>query len=135
MNAKLLPGAMHPWMDPYKETKLWLHDSKEIYDTYDRIFNCQGHGWSNLQSMHINLPFADDREFKLLHSAIRTILPILPAMSASSPIVDGEITGLMDTRLEVYRRNAERIPSITGLIVPEAVSRAGISGCNPETNV
>jgi len=122
MNAKLLPGAMHPWMDPYKETKLWLHDSKEIYDTYDRIFNCQGHGWSNLQSMHINLPFADDREFKLLHSAIRTILPILPAMSASSPIVDGEITGLMDTRLEVYRRNAERIPSITGLIVPEAVS-------------
>lgn len=121
MNGRLMPTAMHPWMDPWKETRLWPHDASEIYETYNKIFNCQGHGWSNLQSMHINLPFSGDEEFSLLHSAIRTLLPIMPALAASSPVMDGEYTGLMDTRLETYRCNAERIPSITGLVIPEAV--------------
>jgi len=119
MNGRLMPAAMHPWMDPFKETRLWPHESSEIYDSYNRIFNCQGHGWSNLQSMHINLPFADDNEFALLHAAIRVLLPIMPALAASSPIMDGQYSGLLDTRLEVYRRNAEKIPSITGLVIPE----------------
>jgi glutamate---cysteine ligase / carboxylate-amine ligase len=122
MNGKLMPTAMHPWMDPFKDTRLWPHESSEIYESYNRIFNCQGHGWSNLQSAHINLPFADDHEFALLHAAIRILLPIMPALSASSPIMDGEYTGLLDTRLEVYRRNAEKIPSITGQVIPEPVS-------------
>jgi len=119
MNGRLMPAAMHPWMDPFKETRLWPHESSEIYDSYNRIFNCQGHGWSNLQSAHINLPFADDNEFALLHAAIRVLLPIMPALAASSPIMDGQYSGLLDTRLEVYRRNAEKIPSITGLVIPE----------------
>jgi len=121
MNGILLPSAMHPWMDPHHETRLWPHASSEIYDAYNRIFDCRGHGWSNLQSMHINLPFADDREFAQLHSALRVLLPIMPAIAASSPIMDGEFTGLMDTRLETYRRNSEKIPFITGLMIPEPV--------------
>jgi glutamate---cysteine ligase / carboxylate-amine ligase len=122
MDGRLLPTAMHPWMNPFLHTRLWPHGNSEIYDTYNRIFNCEGHGWSNLQSMHINLPFADDVEFATLHSAIRLILPVLPAIAASSPIMEGELTGMMDTRLETYRRNAEIIPSITGLVVPEPVT-------------
>lgn len=122
MHGMLMPTGMHPWMDPYRETTLWNHGNREIYDTYNRIFNCRGHGWSNLQSMHINLPFADDREFALLHDAIRVLLPVLPALSASTPFADGGFTGLMDTRLEVYRHNSKRIPSITGQVIPEAVS-------------
>jgi gamma-glutamyl:cysteine ligase YbdK (ATP-grasp superfamily) len=122
MHGMLMPTGMHPWMDPYKETRLWNHDNREIYDTFNRIFNCQGHGWSNLQSMHINLPFADDREFAQLHDAIRVLLPVLPALAASTPFADGGFTGMMDTRLEVYRHNSKRIPSITGLVIPEAVS-------------
>lgn len=122
MNGMLMPGAMHPWMDPYKETRLWPHGASEIYDTYNRIFNCQGHGWSNLQSMHINLPFSGDKEFARLHSAIRLLLPVMPAIAASSPLLGGELTGLMDTRLETYRKNSDIIPSITGLVIPEAVS-------------
>lgn len=120
--AQLMPTAMHPWMDPHRETRLWPHDASDIYDTYNRIFDCRGHGWSNLQSMHINLPFADDNEFAGLHSAIRVLLPVLPALACSSPVAEGDLTGFMDTRLETYRRNAEIIPSITGLVVPEAVT-------------
>ena len=120
MGARLLPTAMHPWMGP-DELRLWPHDDDVIYKTLDRVFDCRGHGWSNLQSMHINLPFADDTELERLHAAIRLILPILPALAASSPFVDGAASGYLDTRLEVYRHNAKRVPSVSGRVIPEAV--------------
>lgn len=120
-NACLLPTAMHPWMDPHRDTRVWPHDNAEIYAAFDRIFGCKGHGWSNLQSMHLNLPFASDEEFGRLHAAIRLVLPILPALAASSPIMDARVTGRLDNRLDVYRTNCARIPSLTGLMIPEPV--------------
>ena len=119
--ATLLPTAMHPWMDPHRETLLWPHGDKAIYHTYNRIFNCQGHGWSNVQSTHLNLGFATDEEFGRLHAAIRVLLPILPAIAASSPAADGVLTGWLDTRLDYYRHNQQRIPCITGQVIPEPV--------------
>lgn len=119
IGARLLPTAMHPWMDPLRETRLWPHDYSPVYAAFDRIFDCRGHGWSNLQSTHVNLPFADDEEFGRLHAAIRAVLPLLPALAASSPIVEERVTGIADNRLAFYRTNAERIPSITGEVVPE----------------
>ncbi|MEO8179031.1 MAG: glutamate-cysteine ligase family protein [Deltaproteobacteria bacterium] len=121
LGARLLPTAMHPWMDPERETRLWPHENDVIYQTFDRIFDCRGHGWSNLQSMHINLPFSNDDEFGRLHAAMRLLLPILPALAASSPLVEGKLTGLLDTRVDVYRTNARRVPSVTGLVIPERV--------------
>ena len=121
LGATLLPTAMHPWMDPYHETRLWPHGHRAVYEAYNRIFNCQGHGWSNLQSVHLNLAFNGDEEFGWLHSAIRLILPLLPALAASSPFVEGRPTGLLDNRLEFYRHNQQRIPSLTGAVIPEAV--------------
>jgi len=121
MDGCLLPGAMHPWMDPHREAILWPHGYNKIYQSYDRIFDCRGHGWSNLQSTHLNLGFHGDAEFGRLHTAIRLILPVLPALAASSPFVEGRPSGLHDTRLQFYRKNQSRIPSITGLVIPERV--------------
>ena len=121
-NARILPGPMHPWMDPLTEQRLWPHEQNEIYAAYDRIFNCRGHGWANLQSMHINLPFANDGEFVRLHDAIRIALPLLPALAAASPYVDGKASGLLDTRLETYRLNQQRVPEITGRVIPARVA-------------
>jgi len=120
-NACLMPGAMHPWMDPFSESKLWPHEYNPIYEAYNRIFNCSGHGWANLQSTHLNLPFFGDEEFARLHAAIRVILPLLPALAASSPIADGKRQDFLSFRMEKYRLNSIRIPSITGFIVPEPV--------------
>ncbi|MEF3167815.1 MAG: glutamate--cysteine ligase [Deltaproteobacteria bacterium] len=119
--AMLLPTGMHPWMDPMRETRLWPHGNREIYETYNRIFSCSGHGWANVQSAHLNLGFAGDEEFARLHAAVRILLPILPAIAASSPVVEGRATGLLDTRLEYYRNNQKRVPSVTGQIIPERV--------------
>lgn len=121
MGARLMPTGMHPWMDPAKELKLWPHEDRSIYDTFDRIFDCRGHGWANLQSTHINLPFSNDEEFGKLHAAIRMVLPILPALAASSPLTEGRYAGFADHRLEVYRHNADRVFSVMGHVVPERV--------------
>ncbi len=120
--ALLLPTAMHPLFDPARETRLWPYGQKDIYQAYDRIFGCAGHGWSNLQSMHINLPFANDQEFTRLHAAIRVVLPLIPALSASSPIEQGRRAGWLDNRLRYYRDNQKRVPWISGPVIPEPVS-------------
>ena len=119
--ARLLPSAMHPWMDPARELELWPHGDQEIYQAFHRIFDCRGHGWANLQSAHLNLPFASDAEFGRLHAAARALLPLLPALAASSPFVEGRHPDLLDARIEMYRTNARRIPSVTGHVVPEPV--------------
>src|SRR5690606_17822755 len=115
---RLMPTAMHPWMDP-NGVELWPHGTRIIYETFDRIFSCKGHGWANLQSAHLNLPFANDDEFARLHASIRFLLPILPGLAASSPAVDGVLTGIADNRLVAYRSNCAKIPSVTGDVVPE----------------
>ncbi|MBL8754207.1 MAG: glutamate--cysteine ligase [Planctomycetes bacterium] len=122
LGARLMPGGMHPTMDPAREFVRWPHDYGEVYAAYDRIFDCRGHGWSNLQSCHLNLPFADDAEFGRLHLAVRTLLPLLPALAASSPYRDGAFHGWLDGRLAVYRDNQRRVPRIAGLVVPEPVT-------------
>lgn len=121
LGTQLLPTAAHPLMNPLTDTQLWQHNSSEVYELYNRIFNCKGHGWSNVQSTHINLPFYDDAEFEQLHAAIRLILPLIPGLCASSPILDGKNTGFKDTRLEYYKTNQKEIPEMTGLVIPENV--------------
>jgi len=69
LHARLMPSAMHPWMDPIREMRLWPHDSSVVYQAFNRIFDCRGHGWANLQSVHLNLPFRDDHQFARLHAA------------------------------------------------------------------
>lgn len=123
--ACLLPGAMHPWMLPATEAQRWPHGQTELYEAFADMFDCQTHGWANLQSMHINLPFAGDTELARLHAAVRLVLPLIPALAASSPVADGMQTGFADYRLEVYRTNADAYPEITGGVIPEMIeSRA-----------
>ncbi len=121
MGGLLMPTAAHPWMDPARDTVLWPHEMGEVYRAFDRIFGCNGHGWSNLQCTHLNLPFQGDVEFARLHAAVRLVLPLIPALAASSPILDGRLTGLMDSRMHYYRENQKRIPSIVGSVIPEPV--------------
>lgn len=121
LGGTLMPTGMHPWMDPVLETRIWPHQKRAIYESYHRIFDCRRHGFANLQSVHLNLSFHGDEEFARLHAAVRFLLPILPAIAASSPVLDGRLTGLLDNRLEVYRNNQRQIPSIAGRVIPEAV--------------
>lgn len=119
--AKLMPTGAHPWFDPSQNVRLWPHGNKNIYQAYDEIFGCSGHGFANLQCVHINLPFANDEEFARLHTAIRLLLPIMSALTASTPIIEGALTPYLDTRLNYYAKNQSLIPEISGDIIPEVV--------------
>jgi glutamate---cysteine ligase / carboxylate-amine ligase len=119
--CRLMPGGMHPFMDPARESRIWPHEDRAIYEAYDRVFGVRGHGWFNIQSVHLNLPFSGDAEFARLHNAISLLLPLLPALAASSPIFGGAHHGWLDGRLSHYVENQRRLPSIIGGIIPEPV--------------
>ncbi|MDQ2993401.1 MAG: glutamate-cysteine ligase family protein [Pseudomonadota bacterium] len=120
-HAMMLPTGAHPWLIPNDSIALWTHGYQEIYNAYNRIFNCKGHGWLNLQSIHINLPFCNDHEFAQLHNAIRLLMPIIPALTASTPFIEGKLTGNCDSRLTFYGSNQKQFPIISGHIIPEVV--------------
>ncbi|MCB0319928.1 MAG: hypothetical protein KDD60_03320 [Bdellovibrionales bacterium] len=115
----LLPTAVHPLMNPTTEGELWAYEGSEIYRWYDEVFGCRSHGWLNLQSMHINISFQGDEEFCRLHRAIRLVLPLLPALAASSPLLEGKFTGVCDSRLQHYLEHQRTVPATMGEVIPE----------------
>jgi len=116
--ARLLPTAMHPFLKP-SEGRIWPRSGRPIYAAYDKVFSVAGHGWMNVQSCHVNLPFGSEQETMLLHNAIACLLPYLPALTASSPVYEGEIGPYVDNRLAFYRSNQARFPVIAGDVIPE----------------
>lgn len=118
-NCQLMPTAAHPFMLPLTDGELWKHSGSEIYKCYERLFNIRSHGWLNLQSVHLNLPFNGDVEFGRLHAAIRLLLPLLPLLSASSPVMEGKLTDVEDGRLREYLGHQLKLKSSMGLVIPE----------------
>ena len=120
-NAKLMPTGAHPWMNPSTETCLFENYNSELYESYHKVFNCFQHGWSNIQSTHVNLPYSNQLSFGRLHAAVRIILPLLPAIAASSPVLDKKPTGYLDARLRHYQKAKKIIPFLKGKIIPEQI--------------
>jgi hypothetical protein len=120
---KFLGLGMHPLLTLDKTT-YWDHDEQEYYQTYDRLFNIKQHGWLNIQALQVNIPFKTKEEMVAIFNRIRSLIPYLVAVSASSPFVEGRLTGYMDKRLIYYRENQRRIPSICNDILPERLSIA-----------
>lgn len=121
LGARLMPTSMHPWMDPRRELVLWPHEGAEVYRAFHRVFDCARHGFANVQSQQLNLPFRDDAELGRLHAAVRLVLPLLPALAASSPFEEGRHAGRLDGRLAHYAALTPRAPSFSGRVIPEPV--------------
>ncbi|MEM4704430.1 MAG: glutamate-cysteine ligase family protein, partial [Candidatus Bathyarchaeia archaeon] len=118
--AHLLGTGMHPLLK-LEETGIWPHRHRQIYAALSRIFNLKQHGWLNIQSFQLNLPYSNEKDGVLLHNLLANICPYLPAITASSPIYEGKIGEDVDNRLVFYKLNQKRVPSITGDVVPEYV--------------
>jgi gamma-glutamyl:cysteine ligase YbdK (ATP-grasp superfamily) len=119
--AHLLGTGMHPLLR-LDETNVWPHRHRQIYEAFGKIFNLKRHGWLNIQSYQLNLPYSDEKSGVLLHNLISNICPYLPAISASSPIFEGKFGEKVDNRLCFYRENQKEVPSITGDVVPEVIT-------------
>jgi gamma-glutamyl:cysteine ligase YbdK (ATP-grasp superfamily) len=115
---------MHPSLR-LSETSVWPHRHRKIYQEYGKVFNLKQHGWLNIQSYHLNLPYSNEKEAILLHNLLAGLCTYLPAISASSPIYEGKLGSNVDNRLVFYKENQRQVPSITGDIVPEYASSFG----------
>jgi len=122
--ARLLGLGMHPSL-LLNKVKVWSHRDRQIYEALSRIFNLNQHGWLNIQSFQLNLPFKNEREAVTLYNALANVLPYLPAVAASSPIYESKIGDYVDNRLHFYLMNQNEVPSITGDIIPEYVGSFG----------
>jgi gamma-glutamyl:cysteine ligase YbdK (ATP-grasp superfamily) len=122
--ARLLGTGIHPLLK-LDETGVWPHRHRQIYEAYGRVFNLKRHGWLNIQSFHLNLPYSDEAGAMVLHNTLANLCPYLCAVSASSPICEGKVGEAVDNRLRFYWENQEEVPSVTGDVVPEYASSFG----------
>jgi len=120
-HARLLGSGMHPFLR-LSDAKVWSHRDRGIYAAMSRIFNLTQHGWLNIQSFQLNLPYRNESEAVRLYSALTNILPYLPAIAASSPIYESRKGAYVDNRLHFYLTNQLEVPSITGSLIPEYVN-------------
>ena len=118
MGCTLLPTGAHPWMDATSGSVL---RDDELVQLCHRIFNCNTPGWCNSAGTRLEITFDGDQEFMRLHAAVRLLLPIIPALTAASPFLNGRWTGFLDARMEAYLHMHERHPELMGSLVPEAV--------------
>jgi Glutamate-cysteine ligase family 2(GCS2) len=116
----LLGLGMHPLLS-LNHTAVWDHDEGEYYEVYDRLFNIHQHGWLNIQSLQINLSYSGEKHVVMIHNRLRSLLPYLIAVTASSPMVEGNLTGIADNRLRYYRENQKEIPLICNRIIPDRI--------------
>ena len=119
--ARLLGTGMHPLLK-LGETGIWPHRHRQIYEAYSKIFNLRRHGWLNIQSFHLNLPYSNEESALFLCNTLANICPYLSAISASSPIYEGRLRDRVDNRLYFYKQNQKEIPSVTGDVIPEYTS-------------
>ncbi len=119
--ALLLGTGMHPLLQ-LKDTAVWPHYHRKIYQEYGKIFNLNQHGWLNIQSFHLNLPFQKEADGIQIHNLLANLCAYLPAIAASSPIYEGKNGVDIDNRLQFYKVNQKEIPSITAEVIPEYIT-------------
>jgi len=116
--AQLLGTGMHPLLK-LKDTAIWPHYHRKIYHEYAKIFNLNQHGWLNIQSFHLNLPYQKEADGIRTHNLLANLCAYLPAIAASSPIYEGKLGPDVDNRLQFYGVNQKEVPSVTGDVIPE----------------
>jgi gamma-glutamyl:cysteine ligase YbdK (ATP-grasp superfamily) len=119
--ARLLGTGMHPLLK-LEDTGVWPHRHRQIYQAYSKVFNLRRHGWLNIQSYQLNVPYSDEKSGILLHNLLANICPYLPAIAASSPIYEGGVGKYVDNRLHFYKENQIEVPSVTGDVIPEYIT-------------
>jgi carboxylate-amine ligase len=119
--AHLLGTGMHPLLQ-LEQTRVWHHRHRRIYQEYDKIFNINQHGWLNIQSFHLNLPYQRETLGIQIHNLLAEFCAYLPAISASSPVYEGKIGENIDNRLQFYKMAQQNVSSVTGDVIPDESS-------------
>jgi gamma-glutamyl:cysteine ligase YbdK (ATP-grasp superfamily) len=110
----LLPGGAHP----FAQVK-HLTDAMAPLPTWEHsLFRTRTQGYANARGTRIELPLANEDEFGKLHTAIRMVLPLIPAISASSPFMESKRTALSGRLIAMVDELCD-VPELMGAYVPE----------------
>jgi gamma-glutamyl:cysteine ligase YbdK (ATP-grasp superfamily) len=119
--ARLLGTGMHPLLK-LSDTAVWPHHHRRIYQEYGKMFDLNRHGWLNIQSFHLNLPYQNDTDAAQIHNQLANLCAYLPAVTASSPLFEGKEGPDVDNRLQFYKKNQQEVPSVAGEVIPDYIS-------------
>lgn len=114
MDGMLLPTGAHPLAttDDFQNSGPGANA-----DGLNGFFADEGMQWTS--SSRVELPFADEQAFGRSHTAIRMVLPIIPAISASSPFFHGQRSGGLSARILRALDGTQPLPELTGAYIPE----------------
>ncbi|MBM3176726.1 MAG: hypothetical protein FJZ78_01850 [Bacteroidetes bacterium] len=115
----LMPGSMHPLSKSSELAGFMPANPSE--EAMAKLFTPSGHGWLNRAGCDVRLSFLDDDEFSRLHAAARIILPIVPALTASSPVFEGMRTGLRSNSWKNFIDRYSKFPDLQAGEIPEPV--------------
>jgi gamma-glutamyl:cysteine ligase YbdK (ATP-grasp superfamily) len=118
-NACLLGTGMHPLL---RLEDTGTRPFRKQVQELGKIFNLKNHGWLNIQSFQLNLPYSKEKNAIFLYHLLAHLCTYLPAISASSPICEGCLTPYVDFRLYHYKMKSQEIPSMAGNVIPEYIS-------------
>jgi gamma-glutamyl:cysteine ligase YbdK (ATP-grasp superfamily) len=122
-HAHLLGTGMHPTLKLEETRARWPITRKpDTLQELKKIFDFKSHGWLNIQSFQLNLPYYNQKGAVILYNALTHLCAYLPAISASSPICEGNLGPNVDNRLHHYKIKMKEIPSITGDVVPDYIT-------------
>ncbi len=119
-NALFMGGGAHPFLSP-GSVQAGIGWSLEQREALARLTDIGGHAWINDQAFRLDLRFETPSEFAKLHAAVRVLLPVLPALTAASPVLEGRDAGCQSARLQAKLQAFGQAPALIGPFVPEAV--------------
>ncbi len=121
LDGRLAGQGMHPWMRA-DEAEYWPHVDIGRSQALESIFGSERHGFANQQMLGLALPFQDDAGFEALWAALRIVLPLLPAIAASSPFADGACGPVRNCRLAARRDYFDTDLDFASSLVPKHYS-------------
>ena len=116
-NAVLYASAVYPLPGSGSAKK----SCSSCSDRPEDIRNLIENSVFNYHYMKLYLHFNNEEEFFRLHTAVRLIMPLLPALTSGSPVIGNCETEVQDSGLEIFRHKLSRKGKACGSIIPRPV--------------
>ncbi|MCW2956009.1 MAG: YbdK family carboxylate-amine ligase [Thermoleophilia bacterium] len=102
-NAVLGASATHPWADYREQPTVQLPYYEQLVERMQLVARR-----NNTFGLHVHVGVQGADRAIRVHDALRNIAPLLLALSASSPFLDGEDSGMASTRSVIFSRGFPR---------------------------
>lgn len=112
VNGMLLPSGAHPFAQ--------AGDAPPTTDDINaRLFGPANAGQLWTSGATLEIPFGDEQGFGRLHTAVRMVLPLIPALTAASPFLEGKRVSALTAHVLALMEGTPAIPELSGLFIPE----------------